>query len=87
MALKNNYSVQIPLRCLTCGASYAFETDEETDYVICRKCNRVYRGGKEELIHLNEALIEEEKEQLIDEINKDLEKEVQKIFKNITIKL
>ena len=87
MALKNNYSVQITLRCLTCGASYAFETDEETHYVICRKCNRVYRGGKEELIHLNEALIDEEKEQLIDEVNIDLEKEVQKLFKNIKIKL
>ena len=86
MALKENYSRQISLRCMTCGATYAFETDEKTGYVTCNKCNRVYRGGKEELISLNEALIEDEKEQLFEEVKKDVEKEFQKMFKNIKIK-
>lgn len=67
---------------MTCGATYAFETDEKTGYVTCHKCNRVYRGGKEELISLNEALIEDEKEQLSDEVKKDVEKEFKKMFKN-----
>jgi hypothetical protein len=71
---------------MTCGATYAFETDEKTGYVTCHKCNRVYRGGKEELICLNEALIEDEKEQLFEEVKKDVEKEFQKMFKNIKIK-
>lgn len=35
MSLKKDYSLQIPLRCMTCGANYAFETDEKTGYVIC----------------------------------------------------
>ena len=87
MALKNDYSRSVALRCMTCGASYAFETGEKTGYVTCRKCNRVYRGGKEELIRLNEALVEDEKELLIEEVQKDVEKEFQKIFKNLNIKL
>lgn len=87
MALKNDYSRSVALRCMTCGASYAFETDEETGVVTCRKCNRVYRGGEEELIRLNEALIEDEKELLIKEVQKDVENEFQKMFKNFKIKL
>lgn len=87
MALKDNYSKQIPLRCMTCGATYAFETDEKTGYITCHKCNRVYCGGEEELICLNEALIEEEQQQLIDEVQKDVEKELQKLFKNLKIRL
>lgn len=85
MALKNDYSRSIALRCMTCGASYAFETDEKTRYVTCRKCNRVYRGGEEELIRLNEALIEDEKVLLIEEVQKDIEKEFQKMLKNIKL--
>ena len=72
---------------MTCGASYAFETDEKTGFVTCRKCNRVYRGGKEELIELNEVLLEDEKALLVEEVRKDVEKEFKKIFKNITIKI
>lgn len=87
MALKNVYSRSIALRCMTCSASYAFETNEKTGYITCRKCNRVYRGGEEELIRLNEALIENEKELLVEEVQKDIEKEFQKMFKNFKIKL
>ena len=87
MAMKDDYSRSIALRCMTCGATYAFETDEKTGFVICHKCNRVYRGGEEELIRLNEALIDDEKEQIVEEVKKDIEKEIQKMFKNIKIKL
>lgn len=81
--MKDYYSRSVKLRCLTCGATYAFETDEITGYVTCKKCNRVYRCGEEELVHLNEALIADEQEQLMEEVSKDIEKELQKIFKNI----
>ena len=87
MALKDDYSRSIALRCKTCGATYAFETDEKTGYITCRKCNRVYRDGEEELVSLNEALIADEQEQLVEEVTKDVEKELQKLFKNIKIKL
>lgn len=59
MAIKDEYFKTISLRCMTCGASYAFEVDDLTGYVICHKCNRVYYGGEEELIDLNQALIED----------------------------
>lgn len=85
MCLKNNYSTKISLRCMTCGATYAFEKDEKTGYIVCHKCNRSYFGGKEELIRLNEALIENEKEQLLDEVKNDVEKELRKIFKEIKL--
>lgn len=85
MALKDNFMKQISLRCMTCGATYAFETNEKTGYVTCRKCNRVYRGGKEELINLNEAFIEDEKDQLLDEVKIDYEKEFQRMIKNLKI--
>lgn len=87
MALKNDYSRSVALRCMTCGASYAFEPDKKTGYVTCLKCNRVYLGGEEELVRLNESLIEDEKEQLLEEVQKDVEKELQKMFKNFKIKL
>lgn len=80
MALKDTYSVKIAMRCMTCGATYAFETDDKTGFVTCLKCNRVYRGGEEELVRLNEALIEHEKQQLIEELNKDVAKELKDIF-------
>lgn len=85
MALKDDYSRSIALRCMTCGAAYAFETDEKTGYITCRKCNRVYRGGEEELVRLNEALIADEQEQLVEEVTKDIGDELQKMFKNIKI--
>lgn len=85
MAQKDDYSRSIALRCMTCGGTYAFETDEKTGYITCRKCNRVYRGGEEELVRLNEALIADEQEQLVEEVTKDIEDELQKIFKNIKI--
>ena len=87
MALKDDYSRSIAMRCMTCGATYAFETDDKTGYITCLKCNRVYWGGEEELVRLNEALIVDEQDQLVDEVTKDIEKELQKMFKNIKIKL
>lgn len=83
MALKDKYTISIALRCLTCGASYAFELDDKTGYITCRKCNRIYRGGRDELMHLNESLIEDTKSQLAGEVKEDIGKELQKIFKKL----
>lgn len=81
MALKDEYGKTISLRCMTCGASYAFEVDDLSGYVVCHKCNRVYYGGEEELIDLNQALIEDEQELLVEELQNDVAKEFMKIFK------
>ena len=81
MALKDEYGKTISLRCMTCGASYAFEVDDLSGYVTCHKCNRLYYGGEEELIVLNQALIEDEQELLVEELQNDVAKEFMKIFK------
>lgn len=83
MALKDNYHRTVSLRCMTCGATYAFKTDEKTGYITCLKCNRIYRGGEDELVTLNEALIDEEQNMLIEEVQKDIEKEIHKMFNNL----
>ena len=85
MALKDDYSKQVVLCCITCGATYAFESDKKTGCIICKKCNRVYHGGEDELIQLNEAMIVDEQNLLIEEVTKDLENEIQNIFKKIKI--
>lgn len=81
MAIKDEYVKTISLRCMTCGASYAFDVDDLTGYVTCHKCNRVYYGGEEELIDLNQALIEYEKELIVEEVQNDIAQELLKIFK------
>ena len=81
MAIKHEYVKTISLRCMTCGASYAFEVDDLTGYVTCHKCNRVYYGGEEELIDLNQALIEDEKELIVEEVQNNIAKEFMKMFK------
>lgn len=81
MAIKDEYVKTISLRCMTCGASYAFDVDDRTGYVTCHKYNRVYYGGEEELIDLNQALIEDEKELILEEVQNEIAKEFLKMFK------
>ena len=83
MGLKKDYSREVSLRCLTCGADYAFEVDDQTGHVTCHKCNRVYYGGEEELQHLNEVLIADELELLSEELMSDFTDELSKMFKNL----
>ena len=83
MGLKKDYSREVSLRCLTCGADYAFEFDDQTGHVTCYKCNRVYYGGEEELQHLNEVLIADELELLSEELVSDFTDELSKMFKNL----
>lgn len=83
MGLKKEYSRDVSLKCLTCGADYAFEVDEQTGHVACLKCNRVYYGGEEELQHLNEVLIADEVEVLSEELIGDFTDGLSKMFKNL----
>ena len=81
MAIKDEYVKTISLRCMTCGASYAFDMDNLTGYVKCHKCNRIYYGGEEELVDLNQSLIEDESALLVEEVQDDIAKEFMKMFK------
>lgn len=83
MALKKEYNKSILLRCMTCGADYAFERDDQNGCITCMKCNRVYHGGEDELRDLNETLIADELELLKEEVTKDIQKEFNNLFKKL----
>lgn len=81
--MKKNYSKSIRLQCPTCGSDYSFETNEKNGVITCKKCNRVYYGGEDELIELNQRRIDDEMQQSIEEVQNDVTNELNKIFKNL----
>lgn len=70
--MKDNYHRNIALRCATCGSSNDFEFNES--YVKCKRCNREYHGGYDELVELNQAHIQEELDDMKAEVKQDAEK-------------
>lgn len=85
--MKNNYNKSIKLQCTTCGAEDFFEKNEHTGVITCVKCNRVYYGGYDEIVDLNQRRINDEIELTKEEIQKDLNKEIQNIFKKHGFKI
>lgn len=85
--MKDNYSKTIKLQCATCGAEDFFATDEHTGVVTCTKCNRIYNGGYDELVDLNQKRIDDELELTKEEIEKDLNKDIQNMFKKHGFKI
>lgn len=85
--MKKNYSKEIPLICPTCGGSGTFETDEQTGVITCKKCNRIFYGGYDELVELNQQRIGDEVDATTKEIRKDLNKDLIKMFKKAGFKV
>ena len=79
--MKDDYHKTIRLQCATCGAEDFFETDEITGKITCIKCNRIYYGGYDELVDLNQRRIDDELELTKEEVMKDLNKEIVSMFK------
>lgn len=79
--MKKDYSKTIKLQCTTCGAEDFFEINEQSGVITCTKCNRVYNGGYDEIVELNEKRIDDELELTKEEITKDFNKEIEKMFK------
>lgn len=79
--MKDVYCKYIKLHCATCGAEDFFETDKLSGIIICTKCNRNYNGGYDELVDLNQKRIDDELELTKEEIEKDLSKDIQNMFK------
>lgn len=80
--MKNNYSYNIKLRCIVCGSEDNFECNEDKSYLKCMNCEKEYFGGYDELVECNQELFAEAKELATEEIGKDLQKELNQIFKN-----
>lgn len=85
--MKKNYNKSIKLQCATCGADSFFETDEQTGVITCTKCNRVYYGGYDELVNLNQKRIGDEVELTKEEVVKDLKKDIMDMFKKSGFKI
>lgn len=79
--MKKNYSKEIHLICPTCGGSGTFETDEQTGIIKCKKCNRIFYGGYDELMELNQQRIGDEMDSTTKDIIKDLQKDFVKKLK------
>lgn len=80
--MKDNYSFNIKLRCVVCGSEDNFECNEDKSYIKCMNCGKEYFGGYDELLECNQELIAEAKELVVDEIGKDLQKDINSLFKN-----
>ena len=89
--MKDIYHRNIELRCSICGSCIDFEFIEDKTYIKCKKCNREYSGGYDELIEMNQAHIQEELDDMKAEVKQDTENylhdSLKKAFKgNIFVK-
>ena len=85
--MKQNYNKHIKLICATCGSSDFFDKNEKTGVITCKKCNRVYNGGYDEIVELNEKNISAEVESMKKEVEQDIIKDLNNMFKKAGINL
>ncbi|WP_302422778.1 hypothetical protein [uncultured Prevotella sp.] len=85
--MKQNYNKHIKLICATCGSSDFFDKNEKTGVITCKKCNRVYNGGYDEIVELNEKTISSEVESMKKEVEQDIIKDLNNMFKKAGFKL
>lgn len=80
--MKNNYSYNLTLRCAICGCEDHFDCNDDKSYIKCTNCGKEYFGGYDELVSCNQEQIAEIKELAAEEIGKDLQKELNQMFRN-----
>lgn len=85
--MKTNFNKNIKLICATCGAGDFFVKDEKSGEITCTKCNRVYHGGYDELVALNQQVIDDEIENMKDEVRQNIVKDINGMFKKAGFKL
>ena len=81
--MKDSYSYSIRLRCTVCGCDEHFDCNEDESFIKCTNCGKEYFGGYDELVSCNQNLIVEVKEIATEEIGDDLQKELNKMLKDI----
>ena len=78
--MKKDYNKTIELKCSTCGDS-DFKYNEDKSWIKCNRCGREYHGGYDELVQLNTETINEEIKKTKEELEGDLQKELNNMFK------
>ena len=78
--MKKNYDFTVQLHCPICGST-DIDITEDKSFGKCNICNKVFPGGYDELVELNQAHIQDELDAKSKEIQKDLEKELTERFK------
>lgn len=73
--MKKNYNFRVTLRCPICGSD-DIELSEDKSYGKCNMCDKEFPGGYDELVELNQATINAAVEEKKEEIAKDFEKEL-----------
>lgn len=73
--------INVRLRCATCGDDSSFIFSEDKTYVKCSRCEREYRGGKDELIEYNQELINSEIENIKYEVINDIQNKLKQTFR------
>lgn len=72
--MKKSFDRSIQLRCVVCGSADDFEYNEDKTHIKCKKCNREYSGGYDELVEMNQAHIQDELDDMKAEVKQDAEK-------------
>jgi len=80
--MKENYNRNILLRCIVCGDTDLDCVENELS-VKCNRCGKVYPGGYDELVELNQPYIDDEILRMKTEIEKDAQKALDDSFNKI----
>jgi ribosomal protein L37AE/L43A len=78
--MKSSYNKEIKLRCATCGDT-EFEFNDDKSWIKCKRCNREYLGGYDELVELNKPMIETQIEETKSEIGNDLKDDLTEMLR------
>ena len=81
--MKENDSYKIRLRCIVFGSEDQFYCNDYKSYIKCTNCGKEYFGGYDELVSCNQEQIAEVKELATEEVTKDLQKELDRMLKNV----
>ena len=83
--MKDSYNENVQLRCIACGDTQ-FEYNDDQSWIKCNRCGRVYNGGKDELIELNQetfkVALEDSKDEIVEDFKKDMTQMFREAFKS-----
>lgn len=77
--MKDSYKIKCSLKCIICGDTN-FEYNDDKSWIKCKRCEKKYLGGCDELIELNQDVINQELEKTKKAMEEDLKTEMHDII-------